>query len=153
MSQRCLYHGVGDSAATSMTSLALYGDVHHWRIMGRIVTADFILYYCRICPSSLFLFIVVVSFQEYFKVPKIILMFNNLTEQVVEQRPTNDSTEEYLSGPSCSKLTISLVNDTLKFILSEKQICWIFWLKKCEYLLQCKSYSHFFSKKYQNIVY
>ena len=25
----------------------VYG--HHWRIMGRIIKADFILYYCRIC--------------------------------------------------------------------------------------------------------
>ena len=55
--------------------------------------------------------------------------------------------------PSCSKLTTSLVNDSLKFTMSDTQICWFFLLKKCELLLQCKSYSHFFSKKYQNIVY
>ena len=48
-------------------------------------------------------------------------------------------------GPSCSKLTMSLVNDSLKFTSSDMQIFWNF--------LQCKSYSHFFSKKYQNIVY
>ena len=28
-----------------------------------------------------------------------------------------------LSGPSCSKLTTSLVNDSLKFTLSDTQIC------------------------------
>ena len=28
-----------------------------------------------------------------------------------------------LSGPSCSKLAISLVNDSLKFTLSDAQIC------------------------------
>ena len=28
-----------------------------------------------------------------------------------------------LSGPSCSKLTMSLVNDSLKFTLSDMQIC------------------------------
>ena len=41
------------------------------------------------------------------------------------------------TGPSCSKLTTSLVNDSLKFTSSDTQI----------------SYSHFFCKKYQNIVY
>ena len=57
------------------------------------------------------------------------------------------------TGPTCSKLTTSLVNDSLKFTSNDTQICWNFLLKKCEQLLQCKSYSHFFSKKYQNIVY
>ena len=36
------------------------------------------------------------------------------------------------SGPSCSKLTTSLVNDSLKFTWSDTQICWNFLLKKCE---------------------
>ena len=36
------------------------------------------------------------------------------------------------SGPSCSKLTISLVNDSLKFTSSDTQIFWNFLLKKCE---------------------
>ena len=36
------------------------------------------------------------------------------------------------SGPSCSKLTMSLVNDSLKFTSSDTQICWNFLLKKCE---------------------
>ena len=36
------------------------------------------------------------------------------------------------SGPSCSKLTTSLVNDSLKFTSSDMQICWNFLLKKCE---------------------
>ena len=44
----------------------------------------------------------------------------------------------YHTGPSCSELTTSLVNDSLKFTLRDMQICWNF--------LQCKSYSHFFSK-------
>ena len=34
------------------------------------------------------------------------------------------------SGPSCSKLTTSLVNDSLKFTLSDTQICWIFFAEK-----------------------
>ena len=52
-----------------------------------------------------------------------------------------------ITGPSCSKLTMSLVNDSLKFTSSDTQIYWNFLLKKCQQLLQCKSYSHFFSKK------
>ena len=36
------------------------------------------------------------------------------------------------TGPSCSKLTTSLVNDSLKFKSSDTQICWNFLLKKCE---------------------
>ena len=32
----------------------------------------------------------------------------------------------------CSKLTMSLVNDSLKFTSSDTQICWNFLLKKCE---------------------
>ena len=36
------------------------------------------------------------------------------------------------SGPSCSKLTMSLVNDSLKFTSTDMPICWNFLLKKCE---------------------
>ena len=50
--------------------------------------------------------------------------------------------------PGCSKLTTSLVNETLKFQTLISQICQYFLLKKCEKLLQCKSFSHFFNKKY-----
>ena len=35
-------------------------------------------------------------------------------------------------GPSCSKLMTLLVNNSLKFSLSDTQICWNFLLKKCE---------------------
>ena len=52
----------------------------------------------------------------------------------------------YSSGPSCSKLTTSLVNETLKFQMLISQICQYFLLKKCKKLLQCKSFSHFFNK-------
>ena len=52
----------------------------------------------------------------------------------------------YISGPGCSKLTTSLVNETLKFQTLISQICQYFLLKKCEKLLQCKSFSHFFNK-------
>ena len=45
------------------------------------------------------------------------------------------------TGPSCSKLSTSLVSDSLKFTSSDTQICWNILLKKCAYLLQ------FFSAK------
>ena len=50
------------------------------------------------------------------------------------------------SGPRCSKLTTSLVNDSLKFTSSDPQICWNFLLNAVQKLLT------FSSKKYQNIV-
>ena len=52
------------------------------------------------------------------------------------------------SGPGCSKLTTSLVNVWLNFqtLISEK--CQNFLVKKCEKLLQCKSFSHFFNTKF-----
>ena len=56
-----------------------------------------------------------------------------------------------ISGPGCSKLTTSLVNVSLNFQKLISQICQYFLLKKCEKLLQCKSFSHFFKKKYQCI--
>ena len=40
-------------------------------------------------------------------------------------------------GPGCSKLTTSLVNETLKFQMLISQICQYFLLKKCEKLLHC----------------
>ena len=52
----------------------------------------------------------------------------------------------YTTGPSCSKLTTSLVNEMLKFQTLISQICQYFLLKKCEKLLHCKSFSHFFKK-------
>ena len=55
------------------------------------------------------------------------------------------------SGPGCSKLTMSIVNDSLKFQTLISQICQYFLSKKCEKLLQRKSVSHFFNKKYQCI--
>ena len=55
------------------------------------------------------------------------------------------------SGPSCSKLTMSLVNISLNFLKLISQICQYFLLKKCEKLLQCKSVSQFFDQKYMCI--
>ena len=50
------------------------------------------------------------------------------------------------SGPSCSKLTTSLVNVSLKFQMLISEMCQYFLLKKCVKLLQCKSFSHFSTK-------
>ena len=53
------------------------------------------------------------------------------------------------SGPGCSKLTKSLVNISLKFQTSISDLIQYFWLKRCEKVLQSKSFSHFCNKKYQ----
>ena len=52
-------------------------------------------------------------------------------------------------GPSCSKLTMSLVNDLLKFTSSDMQICWNFLLKKN---VSAKA-THIFSAKNIRILY
>ena len=59
--------------------------------------------------------------------------------------------EGWQPGPACSKLTTLLVKVSLKFQTLISQICQKFLLKKCEKLLQCKSFSHFFIKKIQCI--
>ena len=51
-------------------------------------------------------------------------------------------------GPGCSKLTTLLVNVSLKFQTLISQICQYFLSKTFEKLLHCKSYSHFFNKKF-----
>ena len=51
-------------------------------------------------------------------------------------------------GPGCSKLTTSLINETLKFQMLISQICQYFLLKNFEKLLQCKSFSHFSTKNF-----
>ena len=56
-----------------------------------------------------------------------------------------------VSGPGCSKLTMALVNVSLKFQMLISNLCQYFFMKKCEKLLQCKSFSHFFNKKFQCI--
>ena len=52
----------------------------------------------------------------------------------------------YTQGPGCSELTTSLVNVSLKFQTLISEICHYFLLKKCETLLHCKRFSHFFKK-------
>ena len=51
-----------------------------------------------------------------------------------------------LSGPSCSKLTTSLVNDSLKFTLSDTQMCWNFCWKNVSSFCSAKA-THIFSAK------
>ena len=48
--------------------------------------------------------------------------------------------------PSCSKLTTSLVNVSLKFQTLILQIHCYFLLKKCANPLRCKEFSHFSTK-------
>ena len=52
------------------------------------------------------------------------------------------------SGFGRSKQTMSLVNVSLNFQKLISQICQYFLLKKCEKLLQCKSFSHFVNKNF-----
>ena len=54
-------------------------------------------------------------------------------------------------GLGCSKLRMTLGNISLNFQELISQICQYFLLKKCEKLLQCKSFSHYFNKKFQCI--
>ena len=57
--------------------------------------------------------------------------------------------QNYYPGPSCSRLTTSLVNDSLNLQLSDTQICWNFLLKKC-----CSAKAtHIFSAKNIRILY
>ena len=56
------------------------------------------------------------------------------------------------TGPDCSKLTTSLVNVSLKFQTLISQSCQYFLSKKFVKLLQCKSFSHFFNKKFKCIL-
>ena len=51
-------------------------------------------------------------------------------------------------GPICSKPTMSLVNVSNFKCFKNISICRYFLLKKCEKLLQCKSFSHLFNKIY-----
>ena len=61
-----------------------------------------------------------------------------------QQLPTYNS---YFSGPSCSKLTMLLVNDSLKFTSSDTQICWNFLLKKMWVAFVSVKATHIFSVK------
>ena len=63
----------------------------------------------------------------------------------VHFRRNNSSIFIFFSWPGCSKLTMSLVNVSLKFQMLISEIWKYFSLKKCEKL--CKSFSHFFNKK------
>ena len=57
-----------------------------------------------------------------------------------------------LLGASCSKLTMSLINDLLKFQMAILQIHCYFLLKKCENPLHCIAKdSHIFSTKNNSV--
>ena len=57
----------------------------------------------------------------------------------------------YPSGSGCSKLMMSLVNDSLKFQKSVSNIRQYFLLKKMREAFAVQSFSHFFNKKYQYV--
>ena len=61
-------------------------------------------------------------------------MFNGKKNKLTEDVPFSSYLAVFVlrTGPSCSKLTMSLVNDSLKFRSSVTQICRNFLLKKCE---------------------
>ena len=65
---------------------------------------------------------------------------------------SRDPNQSYWSGPSCSKLTTSLVNDSLKFTSSDTQICWNFLLKNVSSFWRAKA-THIFSAKNIRILY
>ena len=66
---------------------------------------------------------------------------------LINKKSYSRITSSTLSWPGCSKLTTSLVNVLLKFQMLISKICQYFFMKKCEKLLQCKSFSHFFQQK------
>ena len=57
------------------------------------------------------------------------------------------------SGPSCSKLTMSLVNDSLKFKSSDTQTCWNFLLKNMWVAFAVRKLLTFFQQKNIKILY
>ena len=66
----------------------------------------------------------------------------------LKPRPPKPSVALTLSGTGCSKLTTLLDNVSLKFQRLIFEIQQYFLLKKCEKLLQCKSFFQFFNKKF-----
>ena len=63
------------------------------------------------------------------------------------ETPVAQWVKRWPSGPSCLKLTMSLVNVSLKFQKLISYICQYFLLIKCEKLLHCKSFSDFYQQK------
>ena len=66
--------------------------------------------------------------------------------------PFRKKNKQKTSEPSCSKLTMSLVNDSLKFTSSDTQICWNFLLKNVSSFCNAKA-THIFSAKNIRILY
>ena len=70
-----------------------------------------------------------------------------------ESLATHRDIGEDWSGPGCSKLTTSLVNDSLKFTSSDTQICWNFLLKKNVSSFCTAKATHIFSAKNFRVLY
>ena len=94
------------------------------------------LSYCRFCCALVHL--------------KVIPSMFSIKFQIIACPKTKGKTQ----GPvvqSIVSLTISLRVISLTVLADSIYNILIFFAEKCEYILQCKSYSHFFSKKFQNM--
>ena len=69
------------------------------------------------------------------------------TDVFEDSSPTDVTHSIYTPVPSCSNLTTSLVNDSLKFTSSDTQICCNFWLKKNVSIFCSAKATHIFSAK------
>ena len=73
--------------------------------------------------------------------------FQLMLKQSVQMCTVYLLSEVYNPGPGCAKLTMSIVNVSLNFQKLISHICQYFLLRKCEKLLQCKSFSNVFKQK------
>ena len=110
------------------------------------------------CTINYGLYIVILfrHFSENKEIPYWVATYDSLQNDIVkllEKTPVSHQQPPFkYNRAGCSKLTTSLVNILLNFQELISQICQYFLLKKCEKLLQqCKSFSHFFNKKFQCI--
>ena len=70
------------------------------------------------------------------RVARGILRIDRVTQIVMQNVPTIVfCLADWNTGPCCSKLTTSLVNEMLKFQISVSQLCQFFLLRNCEKLL------------------
>ena len=81
-------------------------------------------------------------------VSALVIVLYNQQKMVITVKETQLHLQ---SGPSCSKLTTLLVNNSLKFQTLILQIHCYFLLKKCENPLHCKGFTHFFTAKDSHI--
>ena len=73
--------------------------------------------------------------------------FKNFTISLLRTNRYWWDTGPWSSGPSCSKLTTSLVNNSLKFTSSDTQICWNFFAEKMWVAFAVQKLLTFFQQK------